>query len=443
MNVYAAIFFLINSVALLVLPRRWAPLPLLVGCCYMTVGQGLVIAGLSLPIYRMLLAIGLLRVVVRGEWMARGFTGMDFVMLLWAAWTFLASFFHAFEEGSGPVYASSVIYNILLVYFLIRIWSSEPQELRNILSVVGLLLVPVALEMVLEKFTGKNLFAVFGRVSEEVLMRNDKLRAQGPFSHPILAGAVGATCFPLLIGIWRDHKLTSFLGATACVVMVIASTSTGPLMSLFAGMVGIYAWRWRAFSGVFVPAAVCIYIALELVMTRPAYYVMSMLDLTGSSTGYHRARLIESAMNHLSEWWLFGTDYTRDWMPFAVSFSPNHADITNYYLAFGVVAGLPAMLLVIWVLWLAFRRVGRAVRNADPATTNDAFLYWCLGAGLFAHAVTSLSVAYFGQAMTFFWLNVAIIGSIAVRETESRDVPEKATKPDAPVLRERLAAGQI
>jgi len=30
------------------------------------------------------------------------------------------------------------------------------------------------------------------------------------------------------------------------------------------------------------------------------------IDLTGSSTGWHRAELIDSALRHFNEWWLVG-----------------------------------------------------------------------------------------------------------------------------------------
>lgn len=39
-------------------------------------------------------------------------------------------------------------------------------------------------------------------------------------------------------------------------------------------------------------------------------------------------------------------------------------------------------------------------------------MIWCLGAGLFAHAVTSLSVSYTDQSMMFFWLNIGVISSM-------------------------------
>ncbi len=40
MNSIAVAFVLINAIALVLLPRRSAPFPLLVGACYMTLGSG-------------------------------------------------------------------------------------------------------------------------------------------------------------------------------------------------------------------------------------------------------------------------------------------------------------------------------------------------------------------------------------------------------------------
>ena len=89
---------------------------------------------------------------------------------------------------------------------------------------------------------------------------------------------------------------------------------------------------------------------------------------------------------------------------------PNHTDITNYYIGFGVVAGLPAMIILIMMLRVAFGWVG----NLQGAEIGDAdkFSIWCLGCGLFSHAITSISVAYFDQSLIFFWLHLAIISSL-------------------------------
>jgi hypothetical protein len=156
-----------------------------------------------------------------------------------------------------------------------------------------------------------------------------------------------------------------------------------------------------------------LYVGLMLVMTKPPYYLISRIDISGGSTGWHRAFLIEQTFSYLSEWWLFGTDETRHWMPDqGIAMDPHHTDITNYYIGFGVTGGLPAMLVVIWILLVAFRWVGQIHDTRLAEWPSQSFMIWCFGACLFSHAVTSISVAYFDQAMLYFWLSVAVISSI-------------------------------
>lgn len=414
------------------LPRRWAVVPLLVGCCYMTVGQGISLGSFSLPLYRMLIGVGLLRIMIRGERIVGSLNSADKLILLWGVWIMVASLFHERAPGSGPEYASGLVFNILGAYFLIRTWTEGIEGVVAISGILAVLLAPVALEMMSEKFTGKNMFSIFGGVSGDVGSRGGEFRAQGPFRHPILAGTVGATCFPMFVGLWNYRRSLSVVGMAAAGSMVMASGSSGPMMSCIVGIVALAMWRYRGSMSKIRWAAVGIYLLMELVMSRPAYYIIEKGDLTGKSTGWHRAALIEASITNFSDWWRFGTDYTRHWMASGTTFNPNHVDVTNYYLMFGVVAGLPAVLLLIAILWKSFRRVGEAIGDSDEPSDSEMFFAWCLGASLFAHAVTSISVAYFDQSMLFFWATIAIIGSIHQRETEAEEHEMEEAGADEP-----------
>jgi hypothetical protein len=159
-------------------------------------------------------------------------------------------------------------------------------------------------------------------------------------------------------------------------------------------------------------AAIIIYILLEIFMKPPAYYLLARIDLTGSSTGWHRAELIHTAIKHLDEWYLSGTDYTRHWMPTGVSWNENHTDITNHYLSYAVLGGLPLMGLFIMALWFGFRYVGKALTQSPQADSAQNFRIWCIGAALFTHAATCISVSYFDQSFVFLYMNLAISGSL-------------------------------
>ena len=151
--------------------------------------------------------------------------------------------------------------------------------------------------------------------------------------------------------------------------------------------------------------------------------------MTGSSTGWHRARLIEMSLAHLDEWWLAGTDYTRHWMPSGVSWNPKHTDITNHYLQMGVMGGLPLMFLFIGLLATGFVYVGRRVR-LRKMRRKDRFMMWALGSALFAHATTFISVSYFDQSVLFIYLTLAAIGS-ACHEPLRAAVRKSAASGDA------------
>jgi hypothetical protein len=411
-NVVALIFLLVSATSLLTLPRKWAPIPLLASCCYMTIGQGIDLGPISLPVYRIILAVGLLRVILRREMPGR-INPIDKLMAAWAIWILFASLFHEWKPGSGPIYASGFVYNISLVYFLTRAWCRDLTELESVLKMVAWLLVPVAVAMVTEHLAKRNYFGVFfGGIEEKVYMRDGKIRAQGPFVHPLLAGTVGAVCFPLFIGIWRKYRVSAVIGIAACLVIVPASKSSGPLMSLFFGICALFMWRFRTWVRTLQWSVIGTYVLADILMTRPAYYLISKIDLTGSSTGWYRSHLIEMAISHISEWWAFGTDYTVQWTGIAVDAAGKMSDITNYYLWMGVVGGLPAMLLLIAILWRAFSWVGKIAKSTSPESDDHRFMIWCLGAGLLAHAVTSLSMGYPDQSMMFFWLNVGAISSL-------------------------------
>jgi hypothetical protein len=421
MDIIALLFFVVNAVALWAVPRKYAPVPLLAGCCYMTLGQGIELGPISLPIFRMLMAVGLLRILVKGETIVGGFNKIDKIMIALAAWLFFASFFHDGIEGSGPIYILGFLFNLLLTYFLIRIWTRTPDEVEELIKIIAILLVPVAVAMMVEVATAKNLFAIFGGVPENSQIREGKLRAQGPFRHPILAGTVGGTCVALFIGIFRTNRKIAILGIVSGVAIVFASASSGPVMSLLISIGAMVMWKFKYLVRPMVMAGLGLYFVLMLVMERPPYYLISKIDITGGSTGWHRSFLIEQTFKHLSEWWLFGTDRTRHWMPSQGAITPHHTDITNYYIVFGVMGGLVAMLLVVYAIIVGIRWVCAYQEEPVAAVGNNGFMVWGFGAALFSHAVSSISVAYFDQSVIFFWMTLAAISSVysTIGETES------------------------
>ena len=409
---------MINLVALLTLPRRWASLPLLVGASYIPIEQAVELGPFHFPVLRLLLAVGFARLIMRGERLQGRLNRLDWLMVAWAAWALISSLFHTDIFGV-LVNRLGVVYNGCGIYFFLRVVCRTLDDVVRLFRMLAIILIPLSIEMLFERMMGHNLFSLFGGVPEISEIRGGKIRAQGPFAHSILAGTVGAGCLPLMISLWQQHRNIAIAGIAASCAMVLASASSGPVMSALLAIGALSLWYWRHQMRFVRWLAVLGYIGLDLVMKAPAYHIIARIDLTGSSTSWHRAALIDAALEHLSEWWLAGTDYTRHWMAYGVGWSGNHIDITNYYLRMGVDGGLPLMFLFIAVLATGFFFVGQTLRRHNPHSASQ-FMIWALGASLFSHAASFLSVAYFDQSVVFLYLTLAAIGSVRIHANHAR-----------------------
>src|SRR5689334_14689697 len=94
MNAFGIIFLLITAAAMLVLPRRWAALPLLMGACYVTPAQNILLGPFHFTVLRLLLLIGVIRALVREERLPGGLNALDWLIVAWGAVTFCTSVFH-------------------------------------------------------------------------------------------------------------------------------------------------------------------------------------------------------------------------------------------------------------------------------------------------------------------------------------------------------------
>ena len=406
-----AIFFVgVASLLLLILPRRFAALPLIVVACYLTLGQTILIGPFHFSALRIVLAMGFLRVLIRGEWKIE-LNILDRIMFLWSVWLILASFFREDPHATliGHLGRS---YDSLGTYLLIRCLCISIDDVKTIIKFVALIFIPLGIEMLYEQMTRHNLFSIFGGVPPTPKVRHGHIRAQGPFLHAILSGTVAAAWVPLLMGIWWENPKRTLLGIAGCLLMVFTCFSSGPIMTLILGSLAVLFWRWRHLTKYTYRIMIITYILLSMVMSSPPYYLLQKIDITGGSTGWHRARLIRSTIEHFNEWWFAGTDYTRHWMPTGVSWSKKHTDITNYYIRMAIEGGLLLMLLFIALLYFGFKLLHKSIYSNNKLCTQNAFFIWCIGASLFAHACTFISVSYFDQSSLFFYLTIAMVSSV-------------------------------
>jgi hypothetical protein len=375
-------------------------IPLLLAAAYTTREPVVVLGPANLSALRVLVLIGAVRVLARGERLANGMNAVDGLLLMWAT---LLIGFSVFHSSNSWTFRIGLVLAELGVYLLCRVFIQDMDDVRRLFKVLCVGLVPLAAIMLLEKYTWHN---YFGGV---LVFRDGHVRAFGAFAHPILAGVVGASCAVMAMCLWRSNRASAWLGLCAGLTIVFASTSSGPLMVLFFMCAGLMMWQVRHRMRLIRWAAVAAIIALDIVMKDPVYFLIARIDLTGSSTGWFRSQLIRTSIDHLNEWWAVGTDRTRHWMSSGIDANQSHTDITNHFLAMGVNGGLPLLILFVLVLWASFRGVGRALRQNQGQSPDRAFLVWTLGAMLFGHVTNFFSISLFDQSASFLYLIVAMI----------------------------------
>lgn len=404
--------FLVLCLTLLVaqfaLPRRYAFAPLVIAVCHFK-AVSVIEVGAAFSISKLVILTGLVRATYerRIGWSTR--QSLDSAVMAWMCWALFSGFFHHAKDYNPMTIRLSLVFDAFGAYLYGRSYLRDQSDFLRLSKCLALVAIPLAMLFLLEKFKAQNLYSAISSGNQEVDVRGGRVRAMGPFLHSILAGTFGATTVFLLVPLRGSNPRLAVVGAAACVIIVFASASSGPIMTLLSGLMALVLWRFRESVGWIRGVIIFAAVTLHLVMQAPIWYLLARVDLAGGSTGWHRAELIQQALNHLGDWWLMGTDYTRDWFPYGVGWSSDHTDLTNDYIQMGVWGGLPLMVLFIAVLVKSFRLLGRRIHEARRARDPAEFLFWCAGCTLFAHCVTFFSISYFDQSRVAFWL---VIGAL-------------------------------
>jgi hypothetical protein len=347
------------------------------------------------------------RVVIRGEFRSIGWNRLDTAMLVWniSATTvmLLANGLDVFVFRLGWTVDTLGIY--FIGRFLIRSWS----DVKFVGSVLAVLSVPVAILFVVEWTTARNMFSVFGGVPAETVVRGGRLRCQGAFAHPILAGTFWAAALPVIWTLRKDRNFLMRLGTIGCLVIVAACSSSTPVLSVFVAAVGVALFPWRRHRTKMWVGLFALVMSLHVVMEAPVWALMARVDLTGGSTGWHRYRIFDAFMNHFSEWYLLGETDPMSWGVWEMR------DLTNMYIAEGLNGGLLGLTAFLFVLIFAFGNVGRAlnVRSIARSLTRQ-WICWCVGVAILVHAFTLLGVAYFGQMPVILYTELSLASCVYV-----------------------------
>jgi hypothetical protein len=391
------------------LPRKWAFLPLLIAALHTS--HVSIIPSFSTA--RIVVIAGLFRSVAAGDFRWNSRNPIDFLILCFGAIALTTSLFHqpTVSLSNPSISRLRLIIDVVGTFLYAKAFITSTKDLKLLAKATAYIAVPLALGMIHTKLTLENIYALVGG-NPYPMTRNGTLRGSGPFGTPILAGTVGALIIPFFILAWREHRTASQTGIVAALAIIYCSGSSTPIGALLIGVTSISLWKFRNHIRLIITTSIIILILMALVKTRPIWYLIAITDFVGGSTGWHRAYLIDMAIQHIDEWWLYGTEYTRHWMPYGLSAVPEHCDLTNYYIHMAVFGGFPLMLTIILIFRFCFRIIQIPLHHFRKLRNQDEFTIWCIGALLFTHAITCLTISYFDNSYILFYFVVAFISNL-------------------------------
>jgi hypothetical protein len=414
------------------LPRRFAVCPLLAMTCLMPLGQELDLGGLHFHLFRILLLVGVVRVIVKREAAAVQWNKTDKLML-W--WVIVAVTLGSLSKPSMELFTNRMgeAYNAVGCYLFIRCVIVDFEDVVTSIITLAFVSMPLAIAMMMERKSGHNPFSIFGGVPEYSALRNGHVRCQGAFRHAILAGTFGATELPLFVALWfykRSYRLLAAAGTVAAVIIAYDASSSGALMALVAGVAGLCLWKWNTQMRWLRRGVVVLFICLAMVMNAPVWYVFARLSSVTGGDGQQRGDVIDVAVRHFSDWCLVGTTSTAKWgNGEVIEGDQEMMDITNQFVMEGIKGGLLRLILFIAVIVSCFKIVGRRVRAEEKGSPNG-FLVWAIGVSLLGHCLSFLSVPYFDQIIVIWYWVLAVCASIACMPLEAEESLDVMDEPD-------------
>jgi hypothetical protein len=414
---------LLVAIALIFLrPRKYAIVPFLLIALMVPFGQVVVVSGVHFTVYRILVLLGLVRLAAtkppsaRGR-LAGGFNSIDRVFTYWAV-LLLITFSLQWMEKQALIKSLGSLLDALGGYFVLRFLIQDREDVQRTMRVFAIIAVVLAVCMINEQLTHKNVFWLLGGVPHAVVtLREGKVRSTGAFEVYITAGVFGATLLPLFVWFWSDAKsrIAASLGMVGATVMTITSHSNTPLLAYGAGIVGLCFWPLRKQMRALRWGLVLTLVGLHLVMKVPVWALIALADLTGASSRYHRFLLVDNCIRHFSDWWLLGYKHYNDW-------GPSIWDLSNQYVSYALTGGLITLVLFIAIISRGFGRLGNTRKHVEH-NRSEAWFLWCLGAALFSHVVAYFGISYFDQMQVAWYALLAII-SVAVLEAMRSSVPQ-------------------
>lgn len=418
-NPVVLVVILLVGVVICVRPRASIIGPFLAAGILIPYDQVLVLGGAHFPMIRLLALFGLVRVgwtKISGKEKAfsGGMNGIDWAVIAFVVFTLIDGVLLWRTTGELVFQVGNTI-TYLGVYFLFRHLIRTEDDVKRALRTLAWVASGIAVLMLYEHFTGRNpYYAILGGARADfstAIDREDAFRARGVFAHPNLAGSFGGFIFPLFLGWWSKEKSMrkiALLGAIGAAAIPLATGSSTALFALIGGLIALCFWRIRKSMRLVRWGIVATLAGLQMVMKSPVWHIISDVDLTGSSSSYHRYQLVNQCILHFRDWALIGTKDFGNW-------GWDMWDLSNQYVGTADTAGLIPFVALLAILVFGFKYVGKMRRvAAKEGDKKLEFFVWAIGASLFGNVVAFMGIGYFDQTIVPWYMLLAILSAMTM-----------------------------
>lgn len=418
LNPAVAVGLLVVIVLIFTSSRKKAITPFLLACFTIPMQQVVVLGSLHFTVLRILIIAGLIRRATLGGSSSTGkfpggFNGVDRMVVLWVIsletlitlqWMEMQSFIHNLGD----------FVDVFGGYLVVRFFIPDGEAVRRAIKTLAVVCIIQGAFMLNEQISHVNLFGYIGGLGPWLTIRDGKIRSEGVLGC-ISAGAFAGALIPLFLGLWKERRSRMWVGAgiIGAIIMVFTSNSSTSVLAFAASLLGLAFWPLRQRMTLIRRGFALTLVALHLVMHGPVWALIARVDVTGSSSGYHRYYLVDNCIRHFSDWWLCGYKYYNLWgfMMF---------DVCNQFVVQAVNGGLVGLVAYIMIIKRSFGALGNARKRVEGDRGEEWFL-WCLGVSLFSVVVAHFGINY--PAMMEMWL-FALWSSISVAAFEAMRPPQ-------------------
>lgn len=386
-----AVAMLIVIVLVFTLPRNKVIVPFLLGCFTIPLQQVVVLGGMHFPVLRILIIAALIRrATLKGKSSEGkypgGFNGIDRMVIVWAVSVELLCSLQ-FMETQVFIHNFGDFLDMLGGFLVVRYFIVDRETVRRAIKTLAIVCIIQGVCMLNEQIIHVNVFGYIGGFGPALTIRDGKIRSEGALSC-ISGGAFGGTLIPLFLGLLteRRSRILACAGLAGATAMVFTSNSSTSLLALGASTLGILMWPLRKHMRFVRWGLSLTIIALHLVMKAPVWALIARIDLTGSSSGYHREQLVDNCIRHFGDWWLMGYKDYDQW-GFCMF------DLCNQFVVQAVLGGLVALVAYIAIFSRSFARIGISRKKVEGDRRREFFL-WCQGSTLFAVVAAHFGINY-------------------------------------------------